>query len=96
MQIHTDTCHYNPNTFSPFRLTLGFLKAIRLIYPEYTLWRKFDYEYEMGKLPFDVINGGTLIRQWIDDNNATAGDIEKVLKKDEQQWFDSIQDVLIY
>jgi len=96
IQIHTDTFHYNPNLFSPFRLTLGFLKAIRLIYPDYPLWRKFDYEYEKEKLPFDVINGGTMIREWIDDNDAIAGDIEKKLKKDEQIWFESIQDVLIY
>jgi len=96
IQIHTDTHHYNPNTFVPFRLTLGFLKAIRLIYPDYALWRKFAYEYEKDKLPIDVINGGPTIREWVDDANALAGDLEKHLKKDEQQWFDSIQDILLY
>lgn len=96
IQIHTDTNHYNPNTFVPFRLTIGVLKAIRLLYPDYSLWRQFDYEYELEKLPFDVINGGTVIREWIDDNEAKIGDIEKLLKKDEQQWFESIQDILLY
>lgn len=96
IQIHTDTNHYNPNTFVPFRLTIGILKAIHLIYPEYSLWRKFDYEYELEKLPFDVINGGTYIREWIEDSEAKTGDIEKVLKRDEQEWFESIQNVLIY
>jgi len=96
VQIHTDTHHYNPNTFVPFRFTLSFLKAIRLLYPDYSLWRHFDYEYEKNKLPFDVINGGTFIREWIDDDNATSGDLEKRLKKDEQIWFDSIQDILLY
>ena len=96
IQIHTDTNHYNPNTFVPFRLTIGILKAIRILYPDYPLWRKFDYEYELEKLPFDVINGGTTIREWIEDENAKVGDIEKILKHDEQEWFNSIQDVLIY
>ena len=96
IQIHTDTNHYNPNTFVPFRLTIGILKAIRILYPDYTLWRQFDYEYEVGKLPFDVINGGTIIREWIDNTDAKIADIEKILKRDEQLWFDSIQDVLIY
>ena len=96
IQIHTDTNHYNPNTFMPFRFTIGVLKAIRLLYPNYSLWRQFDYEYELEKLPFDVINGGTLIREWIDDNDAKVADIEKILKHDEQEWFNSIQDVLIY
>ena len=96
IQIHTDTNHYNPNTFVPFRLTIGVLKAIRLLYPDYSLWRQFDYEYELEKLPFDVINGGTVIREWVDDSDAKIGDIEKILKRDEQQWFESIQDVLLY
>jgi len=96
IQIHTDTIHYNPNTFVPFRLVLGILKSIRLIHPEYALWRQFDYEYELEKLPFDVINGGTRIREWIDNKDAKIADIEKFLKRDEQRWFDSIQDVLIY
>lgn len=96
IQIHTDTSHYNPNTFVPFRLTIGILKVIRLLYPDYSLWRHFDYEYELEKLPFDVINGGTMIREWIEDSDAKNGDIEKLLKHDEQEWFESIQDVIIY
>ena len=96
VQIHTDTSHFNPNTFVPFRLTLGILKSIRLLYPDYPLWRKFDYEYELEKLPFDVINGGTIIREWIDNKDAKTGDIEKILKQDEQTWFTEIQEVLIY
>jgi uncharacterized protein YbbC (DUF1343 family) len=96
LQIHTDTNHYNPVTFVPFRLILGVLKSIRLLYPDYSLWRKFDYEYELEKLPFDIINGGTLIREWIDDDNATIGDIEKILKRDEQTWFTEIQDAIAY
>ena len=53
-----------------YRLVLLFLKAIRLLYPDYALWRHFDYEYEKGRLPFDVINGGTSVREWIEDNTA--------------------------
>ena len=95
-QIHTDTPHYNPNTFKPFRLTLLFLKAIRLLYPNYKIWRQFDYEYEKGKLPIDVINGGTIIREWVDDTNASIHDLEKLLKQHEQEWFDSIQEFIMY
>jgi len=96
IQIHTDTNHYNPNTFVPFRLTIGILKSIRLLYPDYSLWRKFDYEYELEKLPFDIINGGALIREWIDDTNSKTGDIEKILKRDEQTWFTSVEEIQIY
>lgn len=96
IQIHTDTTHYNPDTFQPFRLTLLFLKSIRACHPDYDLWREFDYEYEREKLPFDVINGGPAIREWIDDNNADIADLEQRLKPDEQQWVDSIESCLLY
>ncbi len=95
-QMHTDTNDYNPNTFKPFRLTLLFLKAIRALYPDYKIWRQFDYEYEKGKLPIDVINGGPVIREWVDDNNACIHDLEKLLKQHEQEWFDSIQEFIVY
>jgi hypothetical protein len=94
--MHTDTMHFNPNTFKPFRLTLLFLKAIRLLYPDYQLWRQFAYEYETGRLPFDVINGGPAIREWVDNNGASIHDLDMFLKHDEQQWFDSVQEFLIY
>lgn len=35
------------------------------------LWRDFPYEYERGKLAIDVINGGRLLREWVDDGSAT-------------------------
>lgn len=95
-QMHTDTLHFNPNTFKPFRLTLLFLKAIRLLYPDYKIWRKFAYEYETERLPIDVINGGTTVREWVDNNDASIHDLEVILKQHEQEWFDSIQEFLIY
>jgi len=95
-QMHTDTRHFNPNMFKPFRLTLLFLKAVRLLYPDYKIWRQFAYEYETERLPFDVINGGTIIREWVDDSNAIIHDLDKMLKQHEQEWFDSVQEFLIY
>lgn len=96
LQMHTDTRHFNPNIFKPFRLTLLFLKSIHLLYPDYKLWREFDYEYEREKLPFDVINGGPVIREWIENTDANTADLETLLKTDEQKWFDSVQDSLLY
>jgi len=96
IQLHTDTPDYNPEQFKPFRLTILFLKAIRNLYPDYDLWRQHDYEYALGKLPFDVINGGIKVREWIDDNKATIDDMEATLTNDENQWQQQINDVLIY
>ena len=46
------------------------------LYPDYPLWRDFAYEYEHGKLAIDVINGGPLLREWVDDAAATPGDLD--------------------
>ena len=66
-------------------MALG-LKAIRQLYPDYELWRDFPYEYELGKLPIDVINGGPLLREWVDDANAAPGDLDALALKDEAAW----------
>ena len=95
-QLHTDFPGYHHQTFKPFRLTLLFLKAIRLRYPDYRLWRDFAYEYETERLAFDVINGGTFIRTWVDDNNADAQDLEQVLTTDEAQWQETVRDYWLY
>ena len=95
-QVHTDFPGYRPAEFKPFRLTLLFLKAIRLCYPDYHLWRNFAYEYETSRLSFDVINGGTFIREWVDDSNANAHDLERVLSADEVQWQESVRPYWLY
>ncbi len=95
-QIHTDFSGYRHHEFKPFRLTLLFLKAIRLCAPDYRLWRNFAYEYETERLAFDVINGGTFIREWVDDASADAQDLERVLSADEAQWLESVRDYWLY
>ena len=67
VQIHAEGPAYDHEAFRPWRLqALGF-KAIRRLYPDYDLWRDFPYEYELGKLAIDVINGSPLLREWVDD-----------------------------
>ena len=96
VQIHVEAQHYNHNAFRPWRLmALGF-KAIRRLYPDYELWRDFPYEYEFDKLAFDVINGGTGLREWVDDANAEPGDLEKLADVDETAWRNSVDNLLIY
>lgn len=86
VQFHVEAPYYHHDTFKPWRAqALGF-KAIRNLYPDYTLWRDFPYEYELGKLPIDVINGSPLLREWVDDPAATPGDLEKLTILDEENW----------
>ncbi len=86
VQIHCEGPDYDHTAFQPWRLqALGF-KAIRNLYPDYDLWRDFPYEYEIGKLAIDVINGGPLLREWVDNPASTADDLDAITVPDEQAW----------
>jgi len=86
MQIHVDAPSYDHERFKPWRLLALAFKALRLLQPEYPLWRNFAYEYENDRLPIDVINGSELLRQWVDDAEATVADLEALLQADEDSW----------
>jgi uncharacterized protein YbbC (DUF1343 family) len=86
VQIHTEGPYYDHVAFKPWRLQTLAFKAIRRLYPSYELWRDFPYEYAFGKLAIDVINGSPLLREWVDDTNATPADFDALAKPDESAW----------
>ena len=95
VHIHAEGPWYDDAAFQPWRVqALGF-KAIRSLYPGYDLWRDFPYEYELGKLPIDVINGSPLLRLWVDDAGAAAGDLDALTQPDEAAWRNETADLLI-
>ena len=96
VQVHVDDGAYDHDAFRPWRLVALALKALRRLVPDYPLWRDFAYEYEAGKLGFDVINGGPLMRQWIDDPVATPADLDGMAARDEADWRAEREGVLIY
>lgn len=88
IQVHTDLPTYRHEQFQPYRLINLFLKAVRLVHPDYPMWRDFPYEYTAGALPVDFIDGGPLLREWVDDPRATVADREALLTADEAVWRD--------
>src|SRR5262245_7524312 len=96
VQIHTEGPGYDHHGFKPWRLQALAFKAIRRLYPDYPLWRDFAYEYERDKLAIDVINGGPLLREWVDDKTATPQDLDALAVRDEQAWLDERQGYLRY
>jgi uncharacterized protein YbbC (DUF1343 family) len=94
LQIHVEEASYDPAAFRPWRLMALAFKALRALRPEYPLWRDFAYEYERGKLAIDVINGGPLLREWVDDAAAMPQDLDALALADEQAWTDERQEYL--
>lgn len=96
VHIHAEGPHYDHAIFRPWRLQALAFKAIRQLYPDYPLWRDFPYEYAFGKLPIDVINGSPLLREWVDDATAVAGDLDALTLTDENEWLANRQQFLCY
>jgi hypothetical protein len=87
---------YDHTAFRPWRLQALAFKALRSLQPDYPLWRDFPYEYETSRLAIDVINGGSQLREWVDDANATVGDLEQLTRLDEQRWREACEPLLLY
>ena len=96
LQIHVDGTHYDHAAFRPWRLVALAFKALRSLQRDYPLWRDFPYEYEVGRLAIDLINGSPLLREWVDDPNAGVGDLETIAAADEDAWRRERERVLIY
>jgi uncharacterized protein YbbC (DUF1343 family) len=96
VQIHTEGPGYDHAAFRPWRIVALAFKAIRRLNPHYPLWRDFAYEYEHGKLAIDVINGGPLLREWVDDVSAMPGDLDALALADEEAWRSERHDYLRY
>ena len=97
VQIHVeDPTHYDHAAFRPWRLQALAFRAIRLQRPDYPLWRDFPYEYEHDRLAIDLINGGPVLREWVDDLAASADALEAAAARDEAAWVASRQRFLLY
>jgi uncharacterized protein YbbC (DUF1343 family) len=96
IQIHVDDLAYDHEAFRPWRLIALALKALRLVSPQYDLWRDFPYEYETDRLAFDVINGSERLRQWVDDPAASPADLDVLAQADEEAWLEEREAVLLY
>ncbi len=98
VQIHCDHPAYDHHAFRPWRVQALAFKAIRVLYPDYALWRgpEFAYEYTSGHLAIDIINGGPQLRNWVDDPAATPADLDAIAVPDEDAWRAEVASLLLY
>jgi len=96
IQIHVDDPHYDHDAFRPWRLLALAFKSLRVLRPDFALWRDFPYEYEHDRLAIDVINGSPLLREWVDDPAATPTNLDTLATRDEAAWRNERESVLLY
>lgn len=59
--------------FRPVVTGIALIKAIHDLYPEGFAWQNPPYEYVYDRLPFDVIAGGTVLREQIESGVGWPG-----------------------
>ncbi len=96
LMIHAEGQFYDHHAFRPWRLQALAFKAIRRLDPDCPLWRDFPYEYELERLAIDVINGGSSLREWVDDPAAKPGDLDALAAADEAAWQEAVAGLLLY
>lgn len=97
VQIHVeDPTLYDHAAFRPWRLQALAFRAIRSLYGDYPLWREFAYEYEHDRLAIDLINGGPMLRQWVDDPTASPEVLDALALADEREWLEVRSPYLLY
>ena len=96
LQIHVDDASYDPRRFRPWRLVALAFKALKSIDRDYALWREFPYEYVEDRLAIDALNGGPLLREWVDDPTATVDDLDATARRDEDAWRAEREALLLY
>ncbi len=63
-QIHVS----NREQFKPFKTGVAVLKVIRDLYPHHFSWKQPPYEYELKKMPIDVLAGTDRLRRDIEND----------------------------
>ena len=74
----------DPATFRPYRTTVTLLRAIREAWPQFE-WLPPPYEYEIRRMPIDVLSGGAALRAFVDGGGSWA-DLDAVTAAPTDWW----------
>jgi len=91
VQIHVT----DRSAFKPLVTGAAIVGAIRRLYPAGFDWSKPPYEYVYDRLPFDVINGGSELREQIEAGTA-VNRIEESWRADVDEFTERRRDYLLY
>ena len=82
-------------TFKPYYTTLTLLSVLRQLYPQEFAWRRPPYEYELERLPIDLLTGDDCIRRGL-DRGLTPAELEAAWQEDLERFCEVRQEFLMY
>jgi uncharacterized protein YbbC (DUF1343 family) len=83
------------NAFKPVITGVTVISAIRRLYPDRFEWKQPPYEYVYDKLPFDVINGSSRLREQIEAGTPVS-EIEESWREGLNQFAERRKAYLLY
>ena len=91
VQLHV----FDRREFKSFLTGVALVKTAFEMYPKEFEWKRAAYEYVYDKNPFDVINGGETIRNWI-EQRLSISEIEKRLQTQEDSFRELRKSCILY
>jgi uncharacterized protein YbbC (DUF1343 family) len=82
----------DPARFRPYRAGLGLLVALWRF--EGSTWNEPPYEYEYGKMPIDILTGGSGVRKAVEAHDLAA--LERLATTDLEAWSGVVGEHLLY
>lgn len=89
----------NSETFRPYQTAVAALAVCRREWPNDFAWLHPPYEYEAEKMPIDIINGGSRLREGLEQaatEKNLFGLILKLTEFDEHVWWERVRPYLLY
>lgn len=83
------------NAFKPVITGAAIIRAIRELYPDRFEWKQPPYEYVYDKLPFDVINGSSRLREQI-ESGTLVSEIEGSWREGLNEFAERRESCLLY
>lgn len=85
----------DPGVFRPYRTFVALLGCVRSLWPDQFEWLAPPYEYEVEKMPIDILSGSHELREAV-DAGLDAEALERVTGLDEEAWRREVQPYLLY
>jgi len=85
----------DPVAFRPYRTTLALIAEVARLWPDDFAWISPPYEYEMEKMPVDIVTGSDAVRKAVSAGSVMA-DLDRLATGDQAAWWEQTASIRIY
>jgi uncharacterized protein YbbC (DUF1343 family) len=85
----------DPVAFRPYRTTLTLIAEVARLWPDDFAWISPPYEYEMEKMPVDIVTGSDAVRKAVSAGSVMA-DLDRLATGDQTAWWEQTASIRIY